>query len=142
MKVDKKALRQILEEMVPFNKHLGIKLKSYAYNPIRVSSTVLVKDEFIGNVIRNVPHGGLISTIIDATSGTAAMLSLENYEHIARLATIDMRIDFLDAAKTDKLITESVIKRRGRRIIVVSTEVHDELGTLIAIGTNTFNLAV
>ena len=142
MNVDKEALKHILEEMVPFNKLLGIKLQSFSLEPIKVSSTIVVKKEFIGNVIRNVPHGGLIGTIIDATSGTAAMLSLDNYEHIARLATIDMRIDFLDAAKTDKLLTESVVKRRGQRIIVVSTEVHDEMGTLIAIGTNTFNLAV
>ncbi len=142
MNVDKEALKHILEEMVPFNKLLGIKLQSFSLEPIKVSSTIVVKKEFIGNVIRNVPHGGLIGTIIDATSGTAAMLSLDNYEHIARLATIDMRIDFLDAAKTDTLLTESVVKRRGQRIIVVSTEVHDEMGTLIAIGTNTFNLAV
>ncbi len=142
MQIDKQTLKQILEEMVPFNNFLGLRLESYSLKPIWINSKIEIKEEYIGNVIRKAPHGGLIATIIDATAGTAAMLSLEDFELIARLSTIDMRVDYLDAAKGGFLLTKSKIIRSGRRIIVVSSKVYDENKTLVSVGTNTFNLAI
>jgi len=142
MQIDRSALAQILEDFVPFNNFLGLKLEAYSLNPIRITSKIKIKDEYIGNVVRKAPHGGLIAAIVAATSGAAAMMSLDNFEMIARLSTIDMRIDYLDAAKGEYLSTKSEIIRSGRRIIVVTSRVYDDNKTLVAIGTNTFNLAI
>jgi len=142
MQIDKQTLKKLLEEYVPFNNFLGLRLEAYSFKPIWIKSKIEIKAEYIGNTTRHVPHGGLIATIIDATSGTAAMMSLENLELIARLSTIDMRVDYLDAAKGKSLTTKSEIIRSGKRIIVVSSKVYDDNETLVSIGTNTFNLAV
>ena len=142
MQIDKQALSQILEDFVPFNKFLGLRLESYSLEPIWIESKIEIKEDYIGNVVRKAPHGGLIATIIDATSGTAAMMSLADFEQISRLSTIDMRVDYLDAAKGKYLNTKSTIIRSGRRIIVVSSQVFDDNNTLVAIGTNSFNLAI
>lgn len=142
MQIDRQTLKHLLEDMVPFNNFLGLRLESYHQEPIWISSKIEIKEEYIGNVTRKAPHGGLIATIIDATAGTAAMMSLEKLELIARLSTIDMRIDYLDAAKGQSLIVKSEIVRSGRRIIVVSSKVYDDNETLVSIATNTFNLAI
>ena len=87
------------------------------------------------------PHGGLISFLIDATAGASAALSLDDYALIDRVATIDMRVDYLKPAKGEVLLTSSTVMRPGNRIINVRSEINDEVGTLVALGSNTFNVA-
>jgi uncharacterized protein (TIGR00369 family) len=139
--VDEAALRTLFEELIPFNKHLGLKLESFSLTPARVSSRLELRPEHIGNALRGMPHGGLLSALIDATAGAAAAVAVGDPERIPGVATIDMRVDYLKPAAGQQLLTRSIVMRPGSRVVVVRSELHDELGTLVALGSNVFHVA-
>jgi uncharacterized protein (TIGR00369 family) len=139
--LDAELLRYILEEMIPLNKFLGLRLESCDLAGHRVTTRLAMRPEFIGNPIRQMPHGGIISFLIDATAGAAAALSLGDVNDIDKVATIDMRVDYLKPAKGSALLATAEVVRSGSRVIVVRSDVFDDLGSLIALGSNVFNVA-
>lgn len=54
--------------------------------------TVPYHEEIIGDPVRGIVFGGVITTLIDQTAGLAVICALE---HIIPIATIDLRIDYL-----------------------------------------------
>ncbi|ADI14250.1 thioesterase superfamily protein [Truepera radiovictrix DSM 17093] len=139
--VDETALRTLFEELIPFNKLLGLKLERFTRTPAQVVSRLELRPEHIGNALRGMPHGGLLSALIDATAGAAAAVAVGDPERIPGVATIDMRVDYLKPAAGVQLLTTSDVMRSGSRVVVVRSELHDELGTLVALGSNVFNVA-
>ena len=139
--LDTQALHSLIEELIPFNRFLGLKLESFNMENGDVTTRLDMRPEYLGNARRAMPHGGLISFLIDATAGASAALSLDDHTLIERVATIDMRVDYLKPARGEILLTSSEVMRSGRRLINIRSEICDELGTLVALGSNTFNVA-
>ena len=64
-----------------------------------------MRDELMGNFNRGMLHGGVISSVIDATGGLAASIGIQEkmrgktleakLEKSSRISTIDLRVDFL-----------------------------------------------
>lgn len=139
--VDQALLRTLFEELIPFNKHLGLKLESFSLDPAQVVSRLELRPEFVGNALRGMPHGGLLSALIDATAGAAAAVAVGDPERVPGVATIDMRVDYLKPATGHRLLTTSDVMRSGSRVVVVRSELHDDIGTLVALGSNVFHVA-
>ena len=139
--LDTQTFQSIIEDLIPMNRFLGLKLASFDMGTGDVTTRLEMRPEYLGNARREMPHGGLISFLIDATAGASAALSLDDYSLIDRVATIDMRVDYLKPAKGGVLLTSSTVMRPGNRIINVRSEISDEVGTLVALGSNTFNVA-
>lgn len=134
------ALRALVEELIPLNRYLGLRLLDWDAPSARVATRLELRPEYVGNPTRDMPHGGILSFMIDATSGAAAMLSLDDPSLADRIATVDMRVDYLKPARGGTLLATSEVMRSGRRVIVVRTDVHDDEGTLVALGSNVFNV--
>lgn len=141
MMLDVDAFQTVIEQFIPMNKYLGLKLEQFDPESARIVTRLEMKPEFIGNPIRQMPHGGLISFLIDATAGAAAALSLDDMSNIDKVATIDMRVDYLKPARGSVLYTTAEVMRSGSRVIVVRSDVHDDQGTLVALGSNVFNVS-
>ena len=139
--LDTRTFKSIIEELIPFNRLLGLKLENFDMETGNVTTRLEMRPEYLGNARRAMPHGGLLSFLIDATAGASAALSLDDYSLIDRVATIDMRVDYLKPAQGEVLLTASEVMRPGNRIINVRSEIHDDAGTLVALGSNTFNVA-
>jgi len=139
--LDGDAFRTMVEELIPFNHFLGLKLESAERDTGRVVIRLPLRSEFIGNALREMPHGGVLSALIDATAGAAAALSLPDLGMADRVATIDMRVDYLRAARGRELRASAEVMRTGRRVIVVRVDVRDDGGTLVALGSAAFNVA-
>ena len=139
--LDTQTFRSIIKELIPFNRLLGLRLDTFDINTGDVTTRLDMRPEYLGNAGRAMPHGGLLSFLIDATAGASAALSLEDPSLIDRIATIDMRVDYLKPAKGDVLLTSSEVMRSGNRVINVRSELRDDVGTLVALGSNTFNVA-
>lgn len=75
--------------------------------------------------------GGAIYTLCDFTFGVAA-----NAGNPVTV-TLSSNINFLSAARTDKLICEASVIKSGRSTCVFETKVYDESGKLIASATMT-----
>jgi uncharacterized protein (TIGR00369 family) len=141
MKLDADALRSFVEDAIPFNTFLGLKLESCDPGMARVVTRLELEAHHIGNPVRKMPHGGVISFMIDATAGAAAALSLNDAGLVDKIATIDMRVDYLKAARGTVLFATAEVMRTGNRIVVVRSSVHDDAGLLVALGSNVFNIA-
>lgn len=133
-------VRNLVEDFIPFNSFLGLELEAFDLEPTRLVTRLELRPEYVGNPRRKMPHGGIISFVIDATAGVAAALSLGDPDLTSGVATIDMRVDYLAPARGKILLTTSTVMRGGKHIIAVRSEVHAE-GALVALGSNVFNVA-
>lgn len=132
--------REIIEERIPFNRLLGLKLGEVDRDTGRIELILALREEHIGNSVRRIPHGGLLAALVDGASGAAAALTLDDLMQAPSVATVDMRVDFLRPARGSTLRAVGQVMRSGRSVVVVRTDVLDEDGSLVALGTSTFTV--
>lgn len=81
-------------EVIPHNDRLGLK---YVENGVgRIVIDLPYADHLIGDPDTGVIHGGVITTMFDAACGMALLSKLPE---LCRIATLDLRIDYLRPAK-------------------------------------------
>jgi uncharacterized protein (TIGR00369 family) len=140
-------MRRVLEES-PFNRLLGLRVDHISMRHGRMS--FFLKPELIGNVRDGFLHGGVIATAFDATGFLTACASTllsakdlttsEVNDRIARIRTIDLRVDYLSPGKGRRFSCVGTVMRNGRSVSVTRMELRDRKGTLIAIGTGAYLL--
>jgi uncharacterized protein (TIGR00369 family) len=149
-KIDRAKLFEILREMyeqnIPFNKVLGLRVESLELENVRIKFDM--KDEFIGNYVHGILHGGVISAVLDATGGIIATMGVlqkimdrppeEIRKRLTRVGTIDLRIDYLRPGQGHFFISTGSIMRAGRKVTVIRMELHNDQDLLIAVGTGTY----
>jgi uncharacterized protein (TIGR00369 family) len=110
--MDFDALRQLTEEIIPFNKFLGMRLIHVERG--RVEIEIPWRDELIGDPTKPAVHGGVISALADTAGGVSIWSALEN--PMQRVSTIDIRIDYLRPGRLETLIAEATAARVGRSV--------------------------
>jgi uncharacterized protein (TIGR00369 family) len=138
--VDPNALRQVMEELIPFNKYLGVRVIEIDRGRVRLE--VPFRPELIGDPLRQAMHGGVISMLADTAGGAAVWSSLE--EPRARVSTIDMRIDYLRPGRQETLVAEAGVVRLGRRVGVTDMRLFHPSAPneSIATGKGVYNVVV
>jgi len=141
-----KMLGDIYENQMPFHRLLGIRIISLTPEDVRVR--IDMREELIGNFLRRILHGGVISSIIDLTGGLIAFVELMKHleglppeelgKRFSRVGTIDMRVDYLRKGEGEFFIASGSVLRRGNKVAVVRTELANDQGLLIAAGTGTY----
>ncbi len=137
MKAVRAVLRRVMEEHIAFNKYLGLKVESF--DPEAPKLRFDMRPELVGNPMRQILHGGVISATLDVAGGFAIMLSLAGGSDITpanfpKMGTIDLRVDYLRPGRGKHFIATARIVRRGSRIAVTHMELHNDEGELIATG--------
>ena len=118
---DAKRIQTALESL-PHNAKLGIRMVEIA--PGRCTTYIEFRPELVGDPGRGVLHGGVVTTLIDATAGAAVYASIPLKQS---LATLDMRIDYLKPAKPDKrLYATAELYRLTRRIAFVRASAYQD----------------
>jgi uncharacterized protein (TIGR00369 family) len=138
--VDLTILRQVAAELIPFNKFLGIRV--VALEPGRVEMEVPWRDELIGDPLRRALHGGVISSLADTAGGVAVWGALES--PVARVSTIDLRIDYLRPGRCEALLAEGVAVRVGRTVGVADVRLFHASArdALVATGKGVYSIKV
>lgn len=141
-------LHDFFEEKIPFNKVLGIQVE--ALDKDNVCLKIEMKEELIGNSIKRILHGGVISSVLDVTGGIiAAMGVIKKYvghpfEEIAKrlfnVSTIDLRVDFLRPGRGKYFLSTGSIMRTGQKVAVVRMQIHNDQEMLVAVGTGTYTV--
>ena len=148
--VDSDELLQYLKIMyelkIPFNRVLGFEVESYDADTVAVR--FVMKPELIGNYVMKTLHGGVISSVLDATGGLSVSINMveklqgEKVEEIekrmARIGTIDLRVDYLRPGRGRGFRATSSIMRTGNKVAVTRMELHNDENLLIAVGTGTY----
>lgn len=89
--------------------------------PGRVLLKMLVKPHH--KQVHGVVHGGVLATLADTAGGMATYSTNLN---TPRSATIEMKINYLEAVDKGTVTAEASVVRRGRHIAVVDCDVRDD----------------
>lgn len=130
-------MRKVMEELIAFNKHLGLKVESFDREAAKLRFDM--RPELIGNPSTKILHGGVISATLDVAGGFVIMLGLAHEmdslpTSFPKMGTIDLRVDYLRPGRGKYFIATARIVRKGSRIAVTHMELHNDEGDLIATG--------
>ncbi len=111
-------------------------LVGYHYTLLQPGDVVCELD--VGRAHHNpagIAHGGAIYTLVDAAMGACAMSVLEAGR---RCVTAELKVNYLKAVEAGRIAAHARVIRKGARLVVLTAEVHDAAGDLVAIGLGTF----
>ena len=136
------ALTNVMEEMISFNKLIGLKVVQIT--PHEVRARIEMRDELVGHYMTRRIHGGAISAALDAIGGLAVMAAigakhmdeavLPRMQRFTRIGTIDLRVDFLRQGMGDAFNLRAQVLRLGSRVASTRMEFAAEDGTLLSTG--------
>ncbi len=88
--------------------------------------------------IHGVVHGGILAALADTTGAIAAYTAVPRG---VELATLELKINYLEPVPGGRVKAEAKVLRAGRNFIVVECEIFNESGSLAAKASMTFSAA-
>lgn len=142
-------IRESFVERMPFNRILGIDVLSLHHD--RPELRFEMRPELVGNYVRNILHGGVISAVLDVTGGLVAFLGVQQklkgkpvaeiIERFSRISTIDLRVDYLRPGLGDWFVARGFPLRTGNKVAVTRMELYNHREELIAVGTAAYTVS-
>jgi uncharacterized protein (TIGR00369 family) len=107
------------ERGIAFNRAMGLHVDALA----RGSCVLRIpwRDDFVGDEQRAALHGGVTSMIADTAGGCACFTMLDRDSD--RVATVDLRVDYLRPGGPRDVVCHAKIVRMGNRVAVARMEV-------------------
>lgn len=106
----------------PFYQYCGMQMRVVDG---QIEAYVEMQKDLIGNVAFQILHGGVAATILDSIGGITAMGELykkagpeemeETSKKVSRLATVDMRVDYLAPGRGKYFTARAETLRLGRK---------------------------
>ncbi|WP_180028745.1 thioesterase family protein [Acinetobacter sp. YH16032] len=123
----------------------------FAYNEMKmrvvegeIQGYIEMKPNLIGNISFQILHGGVAATLLDSIGGIVAMGELykraepdmlpETLKKVSRLATVDMRVDYLSPGRGKYFIATAEVLRMGRKGCTMRMNMVNDEGKAIATG--------
>jgi uncharacterized protein (TIGR00369 family) len=132
---------------LPFNKLLGLEFKSYTEQQELILS-LSQQPNLIGNTNKNILHGGVTASAIDATGGLLVLLTglqrmadksaEEKQQMLFGTSTVDLRVDYISPGRGEQFDFKAELMRSGSRVSVTRMECHNDARKLIATGSATY----
>ena len=139
-------LRELFEDHIVFNRVMGLKISHIGDD--RVRARIDMKPELIGHFVHGRMHGGVISACLDALGGMACMAAvgrrysdeppLQCLDRFEKLATIDLRVDYLRPAVSTHFDLHAEVLRLGSRVGNTRMEFYAADGLLVATGAGAY----
>ena len=137
------GVTKIFEEMIVFNRILGLKVTSIA--PTKVTARIDMRNDLVGHYAYNRVHGGVISAGLDAMGGMAVMAAIgarhmdetpaQRLHRFAKLGTIDLRVDYLRPGIGEWFELRTEAMRLGSRVASTRMEFLGSDGKLLSTGS-------
>ncbi|MBF6332882.1 PaaI family thioesterase [Nocardia transvalensis] len=122
---------QLFHTTMPFTEKLGVEVLEHGPQVVR---SRLAWDESLCT-LGGVLHGGVLMSLADATAAVCAYLNLP--EGKQGTTTVESKTNFLRAVRSGHATATAKPLHTGRSFIVVETEIHDDVGTLVGKVTQT-----
>jgi uncharacterized protein (TIGR00369 family) len=122
-------------KLIPYNAALGLYAEDAS--PQGVTVVLPYRAELVGNPDNGIIHGGAITALLDAACGLAIFFKMASP---ARIATLDLRIDYLKPATPPKPVrTRAECYKVTRQVAFTrATAYHDDPSDPIASAAGTF----
>ena len=134
---EKHTLTEFMENEIPFNRLLGMKVDHMAAGEVilRIPS----RPELIGDPFRPALHGGVTSALADTAGGLAVFTRIQRDQ---TTSTVDLRVDYLRPGETTMdLLAKSTVIRLGNRVAAAQTVVYqDDIENPVAVATGVYNV--
>ena len=121
----------------------------FAYNTMKmrvvdgqIQGYLEMQPNLIGNTAFQILHGGVAATLLDSIGGIVAMGELyqraepeslpEVMKKVARMATVDMRVDYLAPGRGQHFIATAEVLRMGRKGCTMRMTMVNDEGKAIA----------
>ena len=138
-------IRRAFEQTIPFNRVLGLRIDSLDLKAPRLRFDM--RPELVGNPVRQILHGGVISATLDVVGGLAIALASITRKaeetparHFPDIGTIDLRIDYLRPGRGNFFVATGRVVRLGGRVAVAHTELVNDTDEQIATGSAAYIL--
>ena len=129
-------IRMAIEQHMPANRIFGFKIIELREGFAKIH--VPFKEDFIGDFIQGLWHGGIIASMADTAAGIAASTALTDARD--KLNTIDIRVDYLQGAIKEDLYAEAELLKVGKRIIKADVKLYQQTKGTVAIARGSFSL--
>jgi uncharacterized protein (TIGR00369 family) len=139
-------VRDMFEHKIRFNEFLGFQVVKLDASEALIGFDM--RPELIGHYLHGRLHGGVISSVLDATGGLAVMMAIEDYhqdepvmqtiDRFKHLGTVDLRVDYLRQGVGERFTASAKVIRLGRRIASTHMELSNQESKLIATGSATY----
>ena len=123
----------------PFFKHCGMVMRVV---DDQIEGYIEMQPELIGNVAFQILHGGVAATLLDSIGGIVAMAELyqkaapeelpDTLKKVSRLATVDMRVDYLAPGRGQYFVAKAETLRMGRKGCTMRMTMFNDEGKAIA----------
>lgn len=140
------GLKKIFEEMIVFNKTLGLTIQTL--EPEQVVGRIVMRHALIGHFAHNRVHGGVISAGLDAMGGLAVMAAIGarhmdetpqvRLQRFGKLGTIDLRVDYLRPGIGEYFDLHANVMRLGSRVASTRMEFRGADGKLLSTGSGVY----
>ena len=138
-------IRRAFEQTIPFNRVLGLRIDSLDFKAPRLRFDM--RPELVGNPVRQILHGGVISATLDVVGGLAIALASITRKaeetparHFPDIGTIDLRIDYLRPGRGHYFVATGRVVRLGGRVAVAHMELVNDTDEQIATGSAAYIL--
>ena len=139
-------LKKSQEDTVPFNKLIEMTISYMSDDCVRVK--IPMREKLMGNYSRRMLMGGMSSVLLDAAASIMAIIGLMNKadaedawvyqkDPMERIATVDLRTDFLRPGMGEWFEAEAVLIRCGRRLCVTRIDMYNDQKKIISVGAAT-----
>jgi uncharacterized protein (TIGR00369 family) len=85
--------------------------------------------------VHGVVHGGVLAALADTAGGLATYMTAPRG---TRVATIEMKINYLEAVEAGSVTAEAIVVRIGRHVAVVDCDISDDAHRLVGKALMTF----
>lgn len=122
-------------DTIPHSRVLG--MEPIAVGERTLTARLPYKSEMVGNPVTGVIHGGVITTLVDQTSGGAVMAALADSRAVA---TLDLRIDYMrPATPGEPVYAHAECYKLTEQIAFVRCTVYqDDINDPVATSMSTF----
>lgn len=131
---DEKLTAEKAQEMIlraPYHQWLGLKVTALHEDGIELKATW--REEWVVNPDRRYTHGGVLAALVDLAADWAMFTKTGR-----GVPTIDLRVDYHNAAMPGDLIARGTVVRMGGQFSTAEARIFDAAGKLLASGRGTY----
>lgn len=135
---------------MPFNRELGLELKRLDTDHAEL--TFAHQTRLVGNAAQKILHGGVIAAVLDVAAGLVCvtsslirrdkpnhpLLEAEMRQRLAKMGTIDLRVDYLRPGRGEVFTADARLIRAGNKVSVARVDLHNDSGVHIATANATY----